>query len=412
MTPLAAAASAPYTPSQVRQAYGFNKVSYDGSGETIAIVDAYDDPKIQADLHAFDAAFGLADPTFTKAAPAGKPATANAGWAGETDLDVEWAHAIAPKAKILLVEALSSSDADLRTAIDYARKQPGVVVVSMSWGGSEFSSELGYDSTFTTPAGHAGVAFVASAGDNGIGAQWPAVSPNVLAVGGTSLTVTANGTRINETGWSSGGGGLSRYEAEPSFQRSVQGSGKRSTPDVAYNADTNTGFYVYDGTPNQSGQTGWFSYGGTSAGAPQWAALVALADQGRAAKGLGSLSNLPAAIYSLPRADFYDITAGNNGMRASAGYDLVTGLGSPQANLIVAGLVNYGVVMPSSSIDRRPIDHANQPKQAVGADRVRSANVLAASRSITPAGCLMSCYGTCTDPGRRRTGHRQGFPLT
>jgi len=259
---------------------------------------------------------------------------------------VEWAHAIAPKAKILLVEALSPSDANLRSAVDYARRQPGVVAVSMSWGGAEFSSELGYDSTFTTPAGHAGVAFVASAGDNGAGAQWPAVSPNVLAVGGTSLTITSDGTRISETAWSSGGGGLSKYESEPSFQRAAQTSGKRATPDVAYSADTNKGFYVYDGVPNQSGQTGWFSYGGTSAGAPQWAALIALADQGRAAAGLGSLMNVPAAIYSLPATDFNDITVG---LRASSGYDLVTGRGAPKADLIVAGLIKYGAVVPAAT---------------------------------------------------------------
>ena len=348
-TPLAAAASAPYTPTQIRQAYGFNKLPYDGTGETIAIVEAYDDPKIQSDLHIFDGALGLADPSFAKAMPQGQPATADAGWAGETDLDVEWAHAIAPKAKILLVEAASSSDSDLITAIDYARRQPGVAVVSMSWGGSEFSSELGYDWVFTTPAGHAGVAFAASAGDDGAGAQWPAVSPNVLAVGGTSLTITADGTRISETGWSSGGGGLSRYESEPSFERSAQNYGMRATPDVAYSADTNKGYYVYDGTGFGSGQTGWYAYGGTSAGAPQWAALIALADQGRAAVGLGSLSNVPAALYGLPRSDFYDVTSGNNGYNAGSGYDLVTGLGSPQANLVVAGLVNYGVSAPNVS---------------------------------------------------------------
>ena len=347
LTPLANAATVPYSPAQIRHAYGFDKAPYDGAGETIAIVDAYDNPKIQADLHTFDNAFNLADPSFAVATPQGKPAGGHSDWAGEMALDVEWTHAIAPKAKIMLVEALSASDADLRGAVDYARRQPGVVVVSMSWGGDEFSSELGYDSTFTTPAGHAGVAFVASAGDNGAGAQWPAVSPNVIAVGGTSLSLGANGNRSAETAWSSGGGGLSKYEFELPFQRSSQNSGKRATPDVAYNADTNTGFYVYDSVPDQSGQTGWFSYGGTSAGAPQWAALIALADQGRAAAGLGSLANAPAAIYSLPSSDFNDIVVGNNGFMASAGYDLATGLGSPKADQIVAGLINYGVALPT-----------------------------------------------------------------
>jgi subtilase family serine protease len=397
LTPLADAASAPYSPVQIRHAYGFDKLSYDGTGETIAIVDAYDDPKILADLHTFDNAFGLADPSFTIATPRGKPAGGHSDWAGETALDVEWAHAIAPKAKILLVEALSPSDADLRDAVDYARHQPGVVAVSMSWGGSEFSSELGYDSTFTTPAGHAGVAFVASSGDNGAGAQWPAVSPNVLAVGGASLIIATDGTRINETGWSGGGGGLSRYEFEVPFQRSVQGSGKRSTPDVAYNADPNTGFYVYDSVPDQSGQTGWFSYGGTSAGAPQWAALIALADQGRAAVGLGSLANAPAAIYSLPTWDFHDIIVGNNGFPATSGYDLVTGRGSPQANLVVAGLVNYGAVSPAGhkTGPAKPSTHTTQNKASVRASEAggRSVGVPANRAAQVLAELLRDMHG-------------------
>jgi subtilase family serine protease len=397
LTPLAAAASAPYSPAQVRHAYGFDKLSYDGAGETIAIVDAYDDPKITADLHTFDKAFGLADPSLAIATPQGKPAGNHSDWAGETDLDVEWAHAIAPKAKILLVEALSPSDADLRNAVDYARRQPGVVAVSMSWGGSEFSTELGYDATFTTPAGHAGVAFVASAGDIGAGAQWPAVSPNVLAVGGTSLTITSNGTRISETGWSSGGGGLSKYESEQPFQRSVQGSGKRSTPDVAYNADTNKGFYVYDSVPDQYGQTGWFSYGGTSAGAPQWAALIAVADQARAAAGLGSLSNIPAAIYSLPAWDFNDVTAGNNGFQASSGYDLVTGRGSPKADLIVAGLMNYGAVSPAASktVPVKPAVQTTQTKALVRASEAgeRPVGVPTNRAAEVLAGLLRDMHG-------------------
>ncbi len=387
VTPLAQVASAPYTPTQVRHAYGFDKLPYNGAGETIAIVDAYDDPKIQSDLHTFDGALGLPDPSFVKATPQGKPATANSGWSGEADLDVEWAHAIAPQAKILFVEALSSSDADLRSAVDYARRQPGVVVVSMSWGGSEFSGELGYDSTFSTPAGHAGVAFVASTGDSGAGAQWPAVSPNVLAVGGTSLTIAPDGTRISESAWSSGGGGLSKYEPEPSFQQPAQTSGKRSTPDVAYNADTNKGYYVYVGAPAGGGPAAWYSYGGTSAGAPQWAALIALADQGRAAAGLGSLSNIPAAIYSLPKTDFNDITAGSNGLKANAGYDLVTGLGAPQANLVIGGLVKYGVVAPAAhttvpaqtsvkTAAKQPAATSNNPGTLPTAPTNRAAEIL------------------------------------
>lgn len=265
LVPMTADATAPYTPAQVRHAYGFDKLSYDGTGQTIAVVDAYDDRNIASDLKVFDRTFGLADPpSFVKATPQGLPAT-DANWAGEISLDVEWAHAIAPKAKILLVEAATSSWPDLINAVDYARKQPGVAVVSMSWGGGEFSGETGYDTAFTTPVGHTGVAFVASSGDGGAGAQYPAVSPSVLAVGGTSLTITTAAAYASEKAWSDSGGGPSQYEAEPSFQRQAQDSGKRSSPDVAYNADPNTGFYVYDTVPDSSGYTGWFAYGGTSA---------------------------------------------------------------------------------------------------------------------------------------------------
>ena len=342
LTPMTANAAAPYTPAQVRHAYGFDKLSYDGTGQTIAIVDAYDDPNIVSDLRVFDRTFGLADPpSFVKTTPEGAPKS-DPVWAGEISLDVEWAHAIAPKAKILLVEAATSSWTDLINAVDYARKQPGVAVVSMSWGGGEFAGETAYDTAFTTPVGHTGVAFVASSGDGGAGAQYPAASPNVLGVGGTSLTITTAAAYVGETAWSGSGGGPSLYEAEPSYQSQVQGSGKRTTPDVAYNADPNTGFYVYDTVADSSGYTGWFAYGGTSAGAPQWAALIALADQGRAAAGLGALTNAAAAVYSLPAADFHDVIGGSNGYSAVSGYDLATGRGSPRADLVIADLVKYG----------------------------------------------------------------------
>src|SRR5262249_23535611 len=158
------------TPATIRHAYGFNQVTFsvngttvagNGAGQTIAIVDAFDDPYIASDLHHFDQQFGLADPTFIKATPQGTPAF-DAGWSGEIALDVEYAHAIAPKARILLVEAKTNSYSDLFGAVDYARKYAGVSVVSMSFGGGEFSSEHNYDGIFTTPSGHRGVTFVAS----------------------------------------------------------------------------------------------------------------------------------------------------------------------------------------------------------------------------------------------------------
>ena len=185
------------SPSQLQTAYGFNNVTLTsgahGTGQTIAIVDAYDDPTIQSDLQHFDQAFGLANPPSltvmsqtgsTTALPSTDPTK---GWELEEALDVEWAHALAPGAKIVLVEANSSSYSDLLTAVSTAANLPGVSVVSMSWGGNEFSSEAAYDSVFTTPAGHQGVTFVASTGDDAAPGGFPAFSSNVLAVGGTTL---------------------------------------------------------------------------------------------------------------------------------------------------------------------------------------------------------------------------------
>src|SRR5262249_43291309 len=136
----------------------------------------------------------------------------------EEALDVEWAHAIAPKANIILVEAYSNSTSDLLTAVDYARHAPGVVAVSMSWGGGEAPTETSADSYFTTPAGHAGATFVASSGDNGAPGGYPAMSPNVLAVGGTTLALDGSDNRTSEVGWNGSGGGPSFYESEPGYQ--------------------------------------------------------------------------------------------------------------------------------------------------------------------------------------------------
>src|SRR3954453_10142224 len=185
-----------YTPAQVSHAYGFDQIKFAnnatlGAGTTIAIVDAYDDPNILNDLQQFDRAFGLPDPpTFTKMNQTGGTTSfpaANSGWITEIALDVEWAHAMAPGANILLVEANSNSNADLYAAVDTARKASGVVVVSMSWGGPERSSETSSDFRFTTPSGHNGVTFVASSGDTGAPASYPSSSVNVVLVGGTSL---------------------------------------------------------------------------------------------------------------------------------------------------------------------------------------------------------------------------------
>ena len=353
------------TPAQVAQAYRFDQVYFgstkgDGTGQTIAIVGAYDTPNIASDLARFNAQYGLpnTDGTggqlLTVANPSGKP-TYNEGWAQESTLDVQWDHAIAPGAHILLVQDASNSYYDMMAAVDYARKQPGVSVVSMSWGSTEFPAETQFDSYFTTPAGKAGVSFVAAAGDVGAVPNYPAVSPNVLAVGGTTLmTVSGTGTWSSETTWSSSGGGISAFEPKPSYQASVtQSATHRTTPDVAFVANPSTGVAVY--FTGSAGTGSWYTFGGTSIGAPQWAALIAIVDQGRALQGLDPLdgrSQLLPAIYNLPASDFHDITTGSAGsgsniLYAGPGYDLVTGRGTPIADLVIRDLVSAG---PDGSI--------------------------------------------------------------
>ncbi len=178
----------------------------------------------------------------------------NRGWSSEIALDVQSAHAIAPRANILLVEASSASTTDLDPQKDFARNAAGVVVVSNSWGSSEYSSESSEDVHFTTPTGHAGVTFTVAAGDEGTGAEYPSSSPDVLSVGGSTLRLTSSGTYSSESVWSDGGGGKSLYESLPSFQSGFT-TGNRGTPDVSYDANPSTGVAVYD----SYGSGGWRS---------------------------------------------------------------------------------------------------------------------------------------------------------
>jgi hypothetical protein len=345
-----------YAPGQIRSAYQVNSLpSQDqGAGETIAIVDAYSDPKIVSDLATADVYAGLpAPPSFTvinqNGATSPLPA-GNTGWGVEISLDVEWAHSIAPEANIILFEANSNSDADLFKAVDTAAGYAGVSVVSMSWSGGESSSETGLDSNFLTPNGHQGVTFLAATGDNGSPSGYPAYSPDVVAVGGTTLDINSSGTYLGESAWSGTGGGISVYESIPSYQNAINGANgasktNRNVPDVAMDADPNSGVYVLD-----SYDGGWFQVGGTSLATPMWGGLVAIANQGRSLLGESSLNGatqtLPT-LYSLPSSDFNDITSGSNGTySAGAGYDLVTGLGTPIANLLVPALAGYGSTQP------------------------------------------------------------------
>ena len=410
-SPFAATGPTGYTPAQIEQAYGINQISFSGvagtgAGETIAIVDAYDDPTIASDLQAFDSKFGLPNPTFTKVNETGGSTlpSADAGWSEEISLDVEWAHAIAPKANILLVEANSSSDSDLFSAIKYAANAPGVAVVSMSWGGSEFSGEASYDSYFTTPSGHTNVAFVASSGDDGAPASYPATSPNVLAVGGTTLYLTSSNNYSSESAWSDSGGGLSSQESQPAYQKGIvtQSTTARANPDVAYDADPNTGFPVYDSYAFGTADA-WEQFGGTSDAAPQWAALVAIADQGRATAGETALggSSLLTAIYKLPAADFHDITTGTTtgspSYSASAGYDLTTGRGTPVANLLVPGLVGTTTTTPPTSTAAASFTVTGAASTTAGSSYTITVTALTSSNAVATS-YTGTVHFTSSDP--------------
>ncbi len=310
------------TPSQIKKIYNLPE---NGGHGTIAIIGAYDDKSIEKDLGDFSKQFNLSECT-TKSNCLEKHEMSssiktNSNWNMETTLDVEWAHAIAPQAKILLVEATTPSGANFLKAIDYAANRKDVTAVSMSWGGKEFPEEISLDSHFQN---NYGIVFFASSGDNGTGASWPASSPYVVGVGGTTLSLNTDGSVKKETAWNGSGGGISVYEKEPSFQNNysiAMDKGYRAIPDVAYNADPESGFPII-----RNGV--WRTVGGTSAGAPQWAALSTLGSGATNINFYKDKASSNHAIY------FTDITSGTNGScgylcDARKHYDYVTGLGSP-----------------------------------------------------------------------------------
>ena len=244
----------------------------------------------------------------------------------------------------MLVEAASNGLLNLLNAVDSATSH-GATVVSMSWGGGEFSTESSYDYHFQ----NLGVAYVASSGDSGGGVEWPAASPYVLSVAGTTLSTDSSGNYQGETGWS-GGGGTSSCESQPGYQSSLGFAG-RSTPDIAYDANSNSGVAVYDSV-TYNRQSGWFEVGATSVGAPQWAALIAVADYNRAQAHKSLLDTDYGAAGSAPATsilynsiaygtNFHDITSGTAGSNsAGPGYDQVTGIGSPIASQLLNSLAN------------------------------------------------------------------------
>jgi hypothetical protein len=396
-----------YTVAQVTHAYGLDAITFtsptgqavvgDGSGETIALIEADHDPNLASDLDVFDQANGLNDPALTVVDQAG--GATNAVWSSEETLDAEWAHAIAPGAGLLVVEAKSASLGDLVAAVDVARNTPGVASVSMSWGFGETASQTAFDAHFQTPPGHQGITFVAASGDYGStgGPMYPSTSPRVLAVGGTTLSIDPSGDYLGEVPWSGSGGGHSPYEPEPTYQASVQTTGRRSTPDVAFVGDPNTGVEVYE-TPPRDGWGSWQTVGGTSLGTPAWAAIIAIVDQGRALAGRGSLDGptqtLPA-LYSLPAADFHSIatpppaTPWGGGVNPfhftfsgwpfvrharkkpngrATGANTTTGLGTPVGPRLVADLVASDLTVALSSLTgsvrsrAHPAAHARPPR--------------------------------------------------
>ena len=345
-----------YTPVQGLHAYGFDTaatsigaVGGDGSGQTIAIVEAYNDPTLAADIHAFDQQFNLPDPPALQQInqAGGKSLPARNGiWSTETALDVEWAHAVAPQAGIVVVEASTDQISNLLMAVDTARHLPEVSVVSMSWGTDEFPTETHYDNIFTTPAGHQSVTFVASSGDavTSDGVQWPAVSPNVVSVGGSTLTVSGP-SGAAETNFAGAVSGTSKYEPTPGYQTGVSTPGARSTPDVVYDASPTPGFAVFD-----SNTGGWRTLGGTSSGAPQWAALLAIANQVRAGSGKASLNGatqtLPA-LYQYYNANQQATITTKSAITAGA---LLSTAGTPQATAVISALAaNSGTAGTAAS---------------------------------------------------------------
>lgn len=314
-TPAVVSSPSGLSPSAIDAVYGF---SGSGGSATIGIVDAYDDPSAASDLAAFSQHYGLPTPNFTKVNQSGGSSMppVDSGWALEISLDIEWAHAIAPSAPILLVEASSSGLNDLITAEKYAGQHASFV--SNSWGAGEFGGETIDDSAFSTP----GVSYFASSGDSGRGTDYPAVSPNVTAVGGTSLKFTSGNLLASETAWSGSGGGCSILEhattAQLTFSQysQVHCNGQRAVPDVSLDADPKSGVAVLDSTP-YSGSSGWWTVGGTSVASPIWAA--------EASTHGAQVSSSTIYGSSIP---FRDILTGSNGYSAGPGLDLVTGRGS------------------------------------------------------------------------------------
>lgn len=328
--PAAKASTVSYeTPASIHSVYNLPST---GGGGVIAVVTAYDYPTAENDLAVFSSTYHLPACTstngcFRKVYASGKKPAANGGWAQEAALDIEWAHAMAPNARIVLVEAASNSSTDLLPAIDVASslvspKAGGFGQVSMSWGFSEFSGETRWDSHFQTR----GVVYFASSGDAGGQRTYPCTSPYVVCAGGTSIHRDGSGNFVSETAWSGSGGGPSPYEPRPSYQNSIVSivGTRRGVPDVSFDADPHSGVIVYDSTP-YGGVSGLLIFGGTSVSAPAVAGIVNLAGHFYNSSAIES-----STLYSNSGTrNFRDIASGSAGSyTAKPGWDFVTGIGS------------------------------------------------------------------------------------
>jgi subtilase family serine protease len=377
-----------YSPAEIQKAYGVAPLlaaGHDGSGRTIVIIDAYQNPYIADDLATFDTSFDLAaPPSFTNVVMPGTPKfdkhDANqVGWGEETTLDVEWAHAIAPGARIVLVSAASNEDTDILAATQYAVDRDLGDVISQSFGENDTCVDPQLNAAqhaMFQQAVAAGITPIASSGDSGaaqftcdgtaatLAASSPASDPLVTGVGGTTLNADDTGTYVGETAWTEplfgcnppaaapgdincSGGGLSAVFAKPSFQNGAVPGTRRGVPDVSYNAGINGGVLTVCSICNK-GKSAVFLFGGTSAGTPQWSAVTVIGDQ-IAGHRLGDLN---PALYAVAGAAqrsgaLHDVTSGNNdvvelggfGYSAGRGWDAVTGLGTPDAAKLLPILI-------------------------------------------------------------------------
>jgi subtilase family serine protease len=344
-----------YSPAQIQHYLGLEG---DGTGQTVAISVPFHDPMARSDVNTFSEEFDL--PETCGSAPPGEPCfdftqlvpskpKQKDDWAMVESVDVEWIHAIAPMASIIVSEARTNTLNALDKAIDIAAAQPGVVVIANSWYGGEFSGERHFDSHCALKE----AVCVFSSGSAGHPGGYPAFSPNVVAAGGTTLRLDGQGDVQSETAWScsnrrdckmhgGSGGGVSEFEPKPAYQKGVNPYAFRGTPDVSFDADPATGLAVYD-SAGYHGQKGWFQVGGTSVSAAAWAAILVVADQLRAGVGKEPLSGksflAQTDLYGIQNG-LFDVTSGENGSckvcHAEAGYDFVTGLGSPRPGIDTA----------------------------------------------------------------------------